>query len=99
MPLYAVTYRYTDDAEKRQAVRPTHREFLRGLGEQGLLVVSGPYAEAEQPPGALLILRADSKNEVSAALDKDPFRTEGGIIADVSMVEWQPVSGPLAERF
>lgn len=98
MPLYAVTYRYTDDAEKRQAVRPTHRDFLRGLGEQGLLMVSGPYAEAEQPPGALLILRADSKNEVSAALDKDPFRIEG-IVADVSVVEWQPVAGPLAGQF
>ena len=98
MPIYAVTYRYTDDGDHRQAVRPTHRDFLRGLAEQGVLVVSGPYAEAEEPPGALLILRADSKNEVSAALDKDPFRTEG-IIADVSVVEWQPVSGPLAERF
>jgi uncharacterized protein YciI len=95
--VYAVTYRYTDDTDKRMAVRPSHREFLRGLADQGLLAVSGPYAETEAP-GALLLFRAASKQELLAVLDKDPFRSEG-LVADVAVVEWEPVLGPLAERF
>lgn len=97
MPVFAVTYRYTDDAEKRAAIRPTHRQYLGGLAEQGLLLVSGPYAPAEAP-GALLVYRADSKDEVLAAVEKDPFSVEG-LVAEATVTEWTPASGALAEHF
>jgi uncharacterized protein len=97
MPVFAVTYRYTDDAEKRTAVRPTHREYLRGLAEQGLLLVSGPYAASEDA-GALLIYQAGTKDEVLTAVEKDPFSTEG-LVAGATVTEWDPVSGPLAQYF
>jgi uncharacterized protein YciI len=97
MPVYAVTYRYSDDAATRDAVRPAHREYLRGLAEQGLLLVSGPYA-ADEPPGALLLFRAGSKEEVRAALESDPFRTSG-VLLEATFTEWSPVTGPLAAHF
>lgn len=97
MPVFAVTYRYTDDAETRSAVRPTHREFLRGLAAQGALLVSGPYAPTE-PAGALLVFRGSSKEEVLGLTEQDPFRLRG-LVADVSAVEWTVTSGPLAEHF
>jgi uncharacterized protein YciI len=100
MPVFAVTYRYTDtpeQAEKRAAVRPTHRQYLRGLAEQGLLLASGPYA-ASEPPGALLLYRAEGKDDVQAAVQNDPFSTEG-LVAEATITEWQPGTGPLAEQF
>jgi uncharacterized protein YciI len=97
MPVYAVTYRYTDDSETRSAVRPTHREYLRGLAERGALLVSGPYAPSE-PAGALLLFRGATKEEVLGFTEQDPFRLQG-LIADVSAVEWVPASGALAPQF
>jgi uncharacterized protein YciI len=97
MPVFAVTYRYTDDADARSAIRPSHREYLRGLAEQGVLVVSGPYA-ATEAPGALLLFRAGSKDEALAATAQDPFRVEG-VVSEVTVTEWEPASGPLAEHF
>lgn len=94
MPIYAVTYRYTDDAAKRDRVRPEHREYLRGLADQGLLLLSGPYGP-DEPPGALLLFRAADKAEVSALVEKDPFSTTG-VVAGSEIVEWKPVTGPLS---
>jgi uncharacterized protein len=97
MPVFAVTYRYTDDDETRSAVRPTHREFLRGLAEKGALLLSGPYAPTE-PAGALLLFRGSSKDEVLGLTEQDPFRLQG-MVAEVSAIEWLPVTGALAEHF
>ncbi len=97
MPVFAVTYRYTDDADRRAVVRPTHRQYLGGLTEQGLLLVSGPYAAAEAP-GALLIYKAATKEEVLAAVEEDPFSVEG-LVAEATVTEWDPVSGALAGQF
>ena len=54
MSLFAVIYRYADDAAALDEHRPRHRDHLRGLHEAGRLVVSGPLAEGGGP-GALLI--------------------------------------------
>jgi hypothetical protein len=98
MPVYAVTYHYPDDSvDARAAVRPAHREFLRGLAERGTLLVSGPYA-AEEAPGALLLFRAGTKDEVHATVAEDPFSTEG-LVTAYEVVEWEPVTGSLAAGF
>jgi uncharacterized protein len=93
MTIYAVTYRYTDDVATRDRVRPEHREYLRGLADQGLLLLSGPFGPNEAP-GALLIFRAADKAEVNALIEKDPFSTSG-VIAGSETREWEPVIGPL----
>jgi uncharacterized protein YciI len=98
MSVFAVTYAYpADSADARAAVRPAHRDFLRDLSEQGVLLVSGPYAAGEVP-GALLVLRSGSKDELLALLGKDPFQVEG-LVSEVVATEWEVVSGLLAQHF
>ena len=93
MTIYAVTYRYSDDVEMRDRVRPEHREYLRGLADRGVLLLSGPFGP-DEPAGGLLILRADDKAEVAALIEKDPF-TITGVITSSEIAEWTPVIGPL----
>jgi uncharacterized protein YciI len=93
MTIYAVTYRYSDDVATRDRVRPEHREYLRGLADQGVLLLSGPYGP-DEPAGALLIVRAEDRPAVAALIEKDPFTT-AGVITSSEVVEWNPVLGPL----
>jgi uncharacterized protein YciI len=92
MTIVAVTYRYTDDVAARDRILPEHRRYLRGLADQGLLLVAGPYRLGE-PRGALLLFRAD-KAQVNALIEKDPF-TAGGVLASTEIVAWEPVIGPV----
>jgi uncharacterized protein len=93
MTIFAVTYRYSEDVATRDALRTEHRDYLRGLANQGLLLVSGPFGPAE-PAGALLLFRTDDRAHVDALIAKDPFTTNG-VIADTTAAEWEPVIGPL----
>jgi uncharacterized protein YciI len=92
MTIVAVTYRYTDDVAARDRLLPEHRDYLRGLADQGLLLVAGPYGP-DEPRGALLLFRAD-KAQVNALIEKDPFTTSG-VIAKTEIAAWEPVIGPL----
>ena len=89
MPFFVATYEYTADLDARLAVRPRHREFLRGLSP---LVASGP-TDAD---GAVLIFDADSAEAVTALLDADPFQVEG-FIRERKVVGWTPVMGHWVE--
>ena len=93
MSVVAVTYRYTDDVATRDRVLPEHRRYLRGLAEQGLLLVAGPHSQGE-PRGALLLFHAD-KAQVKALIENDPF-TASAVIASSEIVAWEPVIGPVA---
>jgi uncharacterized protein YciI len=95
--IYAVTYRYTDDVAARDAVRAEHRDHLRSLAEQGALLVSGPFGPGE-PAGALLLFRADARDDVDRWVAADPF-TARGIVASASTTEWEPVLGSLLNAF
>jgi uncharacterized protein YciI len=93
MAVFAVTYRYTDDTATRDAVRSEHRDYLRGLADQGALLLSGPFGPEEEA-GALLLFRGPDKAHVQELIDKDPF-TASGVIASSAVVLWDPVIGPL----
>jgi uncharacterized protein YciI len=93
MTIYAVTYRYSDDVATRDRVRPEHREYLRGLADQGHLLLSGPFGP-DEPAGALLIFRAAGRAEIGALLEKDPFAATG-VVASSEVAEWEPLLGPL----
>lgn len=98
MAVYAVIYTYAENSTAaRDQHRPAHREYLDELAERGVNLVSGPFGP-DAAPGALLLFRADSAEEVLAYTEADPFRTEG-LITDVSVREWSPVLGPLAKEF
>ncbi|GAA4547109.1 YciI family protein [Pseudonocardia xishanensis] len=93
MAVYAVTYTYTDDDATLDRVRAEHREYLRGLVSQDLLVLSGPWASGELP-GALLLFQADDRDTIEEIVAKDPF-TEAGVVSEYSVTEWEPVMGTL----
>ena len=97
MPIFAVTYRYSNDVATRDTLRTEHRDYLRRLAEQGLLLVSGPFGPTE-PAGALLLFHTDDRARVDALVDKDPFTTSG-VVAEVTTAEWEPVIGPLLPVF
>ena len=90
MNTYAVTYYYTASPEALAEVRPIHREWLAERLADGSLLASGPMVDN---PGALLIFKADSADELSALLDNDPFDI-AGFIGERVITQWNPVFGP-----
>jgi uncharacterized protein YciI len=97
VPYFATVYRYTDDDATRDEVRPSHRDYLRELSEQGRLAVSGPYVGGERG-GALLIFVAEDEAAALELSDNDPFMSQG-LVEQRTVREWQPVSGELADHF
>jgi hypothetical protein len=87
MPLFAAILEYGDDVERRQRVRPSHREYLRGLLDAGKLVRSGPFVDDS---GALIIYEAEDLGEVQAILTNDPF-AQNGVIVSADIKEWNVV--------
>lgn len=93
MAAYAVTYAYVPETEEMVAARPSHVDFLKGLNEQGTLLVSGRLTEAD-PIGALLIIKGESVDEVAAIMDGDPFFA-GGFVAERTVRRWNIVFGAI----
>ncbi len=84
---YAAIIEYLPDAEKVQSIRPTHREYLAALKEQGKLAMSGPFTDGS---GALIVYEADSAEQAEGLLQNDPFNRAGIFIAWV-IREWNQV--------
>src|SRR5699024_237685 len=83
MAVFAVTYTYGPDTEKRMGVRPAHREWQAAQLEAGRLLASGPL-EDELTPGGLLILRGADKEEIASLLAQDPY-ADAGVIDDTTI--------------
>ena len=94
MPIFAVQYSYTDATTAgRDAHRATHREWLRGLLDQGVLRSSGPYPDGT---GALILIEAPDAATAEETMAADPFQREG-VVDNSRIVEWQPVMGTFAD--
>jgi uncharacterized protein YciI len=93
MSIFAVSYTYTDDVATRDEVRPSHRDFLRGLNAMGVVRASGPV---DGGVGALVIVEAPSAQDALSILDDDPFEVRG-VIAERGVRQWDVVIGGLAE--
>lgn len=92
MALFAVSYRYAPNSDAgRDEHRPTHLEFLQNLFDTSRLVVSGPTDAAGPQPGALLIIRGESLEEVDALMAEDPFAQRGYV--ERSVLPWDPKFG------
>lgn len=78
---------YGEDAERRQQVRPSHREYQRGLLEAGKLLQAGPYVDDS---GAIIVYDAADLSEVQELLTNDPF-AQNGIIHGATIKEWNIV--------
>jgi uncharacterized protein YciI len=86
MPLFALVYRYIDDADVVTKHRPEHRAYLCRLADAGELVLAGPLGEPG-PPGGLLIFDAESVTRVEELADNDPFRARG-VVKERSVRPW-----------
>lgn len=90
MAKFVALVTFFPDTEKRLAVRPTHREYLKSLFDAGKLHESGPYLDDS---GALIIYEAADEAEARSLLANDPY-TPAGIIASVDLKEWNRVFPP-----
>ncbi|HSP59995.1 MAG TPA: YciI family protein [Ornithinimicrobium sp.] len=102
MAIFVVHYTYSDDTAARDEHRSAHREFLGTLADEGVVLISGPYAAVDEAPdAALLVLRGDSAAELVELMREDPFQQQG-LVEQVAVREWTPVlgawfEGPLAD--
>ena len=79
------------DKAKRDETRPSHREYLKSLFDQGKLIESGPFMDDE---GALIIYECADEAEARAQLAADPYSRADGVVADVQIREWNRVFPP-----
>lgn len=93
MTVYAVRYTYDHRTALQDEERPEHRAYLRSLADSGSLLGSGPFASGD--PGALLVLRAESREALESLLAADPF-ARIGVIAATEVRPWTLVLGPWA---
>ena len=84
---YAAIIEYSQDKEKIQALRPTHRQYLALLRERGQLAASGPFTDDS---GALIVYEAASAQEAEKLLQGDPFH-QNGIFLKYVLRPWNPV--------
>lgn len=98
MAFYVIEYRYNRNLRNLvNDFRPAHRNYLRKLEDQGMLISSGFLTDATYD-GAMLIVRADNSADALKLLEEDPFRLND-LIEDVSARQWIPTIGVHAEDF
>ena len=91
MTYFAVTYTYRPDSEEIINLRPTHREFISGLKDEGQSLGSGPFTDGEG--GALIIIELEDGSTLADAenlMNNDPFHS-GGALENRSIRIWNPV--------
>lgn len=93
MSVFAVHYRYVDQPAVLTQHRPAHRDFLRDLLDQGIVLAAGAYTDG--PAGALLVFRADSAEAVERLLETDPFQ-QLGLVEGLEVRAWGQAMGPWA---
>ena len=95
MPVYAVTYAHPDEAGWAEHVA-AHVGYLQDLLAQGALLASGPFT-GEPGKAALLLIAAHDRAALDALIARDPF-AEHGLIADLTVREWDPIFGTFNSR-
>ena len=89
MPLFAVIRRRTERwgfgrPIEAQAEWRAHADYMDALEAEGFFLLAGPL---EQDDEVLLIVRAESTEEVGHRLAADPW-TELGLLETVRISEW-----------
>ena len=87
MALFALVLEFGPDEATRLATRPSHREYLQQLLDEGKLVASGPWVD---DTGALMIFEAADEAEARALVEADPY-TAAGVAARSELKEWKRV--------
>lgn len=84
---FAAVIEYVQDKARIAELRPTHRQYLSKLKDEGKLAASGPFTDDS---GALIIYEAASKEEAEKLLQGDPF-CAGGVFVQWQLRPWNPV--------
>lgn len=75
-----------DGLPVRQATRPAHLDFLKGLGDA--LVLAGPFQDENgNPVGSLVIVKAASQRDAEAIAAQDPY-VGAGLFESASVRPW-----------
>lgn len=69
--------------------RPAHLEFLNASGK---VVFAGPFIEADQPVGSLVVIEAADRAAAEAFAAADPY-AQAGLFDSVTIREWRKVIG------
>lgn len=87
MGTYALIYKIVD-MEKNAANRPPHVEFLRGLLREGKIETGWKFPDYDTGLiQAVLICKADTKEEVASWFEKDPVISSGARTFEVRDAE------------
>lgn len=95
MKFFVVTMTHPDGPEWGQHVMP-HVEYLNGLIEVGKLRASGPVVGSTLRAG-LLLFTVENRAKLDALIAADPFAIEG-LIAELTVTEWNPLFGAFARE-
>lgn len=86
--LFVVTIEYVRPIEEIEKSTEDHRAYLRKLKAAGKLVASGPFVPRT---GGMLLLQAESREQLDFILRGDPFNLRALAAYDVK--QWNPVIG------
>lgn len=84
---FAAIIKYSQDKEKIQSLRPTHRQSLATRREHGQLAASRPFTGDS---GALIVYQAASAQEAEKILQGDRFH-QNGIFLKYVLQPWNLV--------
>ena len=88
MAFFVINFRDKPDAfDVRAAAREAHLAYVAALGKQ--VKLGGPYVDDQgRMIGSLIIIEADSIDEVQALHDKDPYKL-AGLFETSTITEWR----------
>jgi uncharacterized protein YciI len=87
---FALQYEVVPDyLERRQPLRPVHLALAKRFQAEGKLVLAGAF---DPPDGALLVFRAERREEVEAFVKEDPYVAQG-LVTRWTVKAWTVVVG------
>jgi uncharacterized protein YciI len=89
MAWYTVDTTYITDREKLLDVRPRHRDYLRALAEDGIVIAGGPWGD---DTGGFAVYQVEDRAQLDQLLADDPYTTEG-VSAGREIKEWKITLG------
>lgn len=83
--MFIISLTYLKPAEEIDALLAKHREYLREQYDNGMFLMSGRMVPRT---GGIIIAMADSKADIEAVIELDPFNEAG--VASYTITEFVP---------
>ena len=83
--MFIISLTYLKPAEEIDALLAKHREYLREQYDNGMFLMSGRMVPRT---GGVIIATADSKADIEAVIELDPFNEAG--VASYTITEFVP---------